>query len=170
MNKHLKYLSYVIRHKWFVMQACFKRGLYWQGIVHDWSKFMPDEFFPYVEAFNGEYGYKFEESTHSHHSDIQRHERTMAAFDRAWLKHQHRNPHHWQHWVLRNDNGTTVPLEMPIKYAKEMICDWEGAGRAINGKADTLVWYTKNRDKIILHVDTRFWVDYHLGYISTDEE
>lgn len=163
MNKHLKYLSYIVRHKWFVMLACFSRGLYWQGIKHDWSKLLPDEWFPYVEAFNGEFGYAFKESAHSHQSDIQRHERVMHEFDVAWLKHQHRNPHHWQHWVLRNDNGSTVALAMPAKYIGEMVSDWDGAGRAITGRAGgTLEWYLKNRERIVLHPETRRLVEYLL--------
>ncbi|MFR1480703.1 MAG: DUF5662 family protein [Hydrogeniiclostridium mannosilyticum] len=28
----------------------------------------------------------------------------VQAFQRAWLLHIHRNPHHWQHWVLINDD------------------------------------------------------------------
>lgn len=35
----------------------------------------------------------------------------VENFNRAWLLHIHRNPHHWQHWVLINDDpelGETV--------------------------------------------------------------
>ena len=51
MNKYLKYLSYVLRHKWFVMLACFKVKLFWQGITHDLSKFLPDEFISLDERY-----------------------------------------------------------------------------------------------------------------------
>jgi len=51
--KHLAYLRYVLRHKWFVLLACWRAGLYWRGIVHDWHKFLPSEWFPYVEHFHG---------------------------------------------------------------------------------------------------------------------
>jgi hypothetical protein len=76
-------------------------------------------------------------------------------FDRAWLHHQHRNPHHWQHWVLREDSGATKILAMPPHFVREMVADWMGAGRAITGKWDLPIWYAKNREKIQLHAASR---------------
>lgn len=47
------YLKYVVRHKWFVFWACRALGVpLWQSIVHDWTKFLPSEWFPYVRYFN----------------------------------------------------------------------------------------------------------------------
>lgn len=79
-------------------------------------------------------------------------------FNVAWLKHQHRSPHHWQHWVLQEDDGDKFALEMPVKYVKEMICDWRGAGKA-QGFNDTPAWYLKNKDKMILAPATRLLVE-----------
>ena len=54
MKPHWQYLSYVIRHKWFVLLAGLSlRVPLWQLIVHDWSKFLPCEWFPYVRFFYG---------------------------------------------------------------------------------------------------------------------
>lgn len=151
--KHLRYLRYVIRHKWFVMLACFRRGLIWRGIKHDWSKFLPCEWVPYAEYFYGEaVRLKKEEA-----DDFQYWTRVApyhAAFDRAWLHHQHYNDHHWQHWVLRNDDGSTKALPMPELCVREMLADWEGAGRAITGKAAWWEWYSKNKARMILHEAT----------------
>lgn len=162
--KHWKYLKYVIKHKWFVLCACCRRGLVWQGIIHDWSKFLPSEWRPYAEFFYGPTKEDREQSVKILGYDcypakvLQR-----AEFDKAWLKHQHRSPHHYQHWILREDSGKVIELEMPTKYALEMICDWEGAGRAITGKTGgTLAWYIKNRDNIKLHQDTRKLVESEL--------
>lgn len=168
MSKHLRYLRYVVIHKWFVLGACWRRGLIWQGIVHDWSKFLPSEWFPYADFF---YGYKPTAAEREqarrvlgHDPDPSNDERRLA-FNAAWLKHQHRSPHHWQHWVLRNDDGTTVVLPMPHRYLLEMLCDWDGAGRAITGKAGgTPAWYAKNRQRMMFHPDTREYVDQELGY------
>lgn len=161
--KHIRYLRYVIVHKWFVLLACWRRGLIWQGIVHDWSKFLPSEWVPYAQFF---YGYK---STAEERDlarrvlgyDPDRSDKDVrGAFDRAWLKHQHRSPHHWQHWILREDSGGTIILEMPRRYALEMISDWDGAGRAITGRhGATADWYLKNRAKIQLHPNTRRLVE-----------
>lgn len=166
--KHAKYLSYVVRHKWFVLCACWRRGLYWQGIIHDWSKFLPSEWFPYAQFFYGEKfpewsaisaGQKYAGYPYELTATYVRHE-----FDRAWLKHQHRSPHHWQHWILREDSGATNILEMPIRYATEMVCDWEGAGRAITGKTGgTVAWYLKNEAQIQLHPTTRRLIEQLLG-------
>lgn len=197
-----KYLWYLIRHRWYVMLACFREGLYWQGLIHDWSKFLPGEFFPYAWYFyskvsigetiegvseNAPFRGKVINTRESHTGDggvdpqiiweggqptwiwsFEDWDRVevLAAFNAAWLAHQHRNPHHWQHWVLREDSGATFALPMPHKYRLEMVCDWQGAGRAITGKfdrqypyAETAAWYKKNADKMILHEDTRKWVE-----------
>ena len=158
--KHLKYLRYLARHKWFVLVACFRRGLYWQGIIHDWSKFLLSEWLPYAQFF---YGNRF---VSENAKDLRR-----ISFDRAWLEHQHRSPHHWQHWVLRNDDGSTVALNMPRRYLLEMLCDWEGAGRAITGKiGGTPSWYAKNRHKMLLHPATRAIVEMELGITEATED
>ena len=60
MSKHFQYASYVIRHKWFVMLACFRMGLYWRGIKHDLSKLLPSEWVPYTNYF---YGRQFRDET-----------------------------------------------------------------------------------------------------------
>lgn len=163
MKKHLKYLSYVVRHKWFVLLACIKHGIILRGIVHDWSKFLPSEWFAYAEFFYGR-GKVLRDKKHNTHyltpDELIELEAIRRNFDRAWLKHQHHSPHHWQHHILREDNGGTKVLEMSPAEALEMVCDWIGAGRAITGKADgTLDWYMRNRDKMALGYRTRVQVE-----------
>lgn len=70
---------------------------------HDMSKNTPDEYGPYDDYFYGE-------QTPA----------VMEAFNRAWLMHIHRNPHHWQHWVLINDEHKegTILIEMPYHEMK----------------------------------------------------
>jgi hypothetical protein len=149
VKKYLKYLSYVVRHKYFVFVECWRWGLVWQGLVHDWSKFLPGEMIPYANYFYGGDKRKDRFYTPSQGTD---------DFNYAWLKHQHRNPHHWQHWVLQEDDGGKYAMKMPYKYVLEMVCDWAGAGRA-QGFSDTRGWYLKNKDKMILHPYTRFQVE-----------
>jgi hypothetical protein len=79
-------------------------------------------------------------------------------FDRAWLHHQHFNAHHWNHWVLRRDDGSFKALPMPERFAREMVADWIGAGRA-QGKPDVRGWYEANRDKLLLDPATRSYVE-----------
>jgi len=160
--KHFLYLKYLIRHKWYVAKACFRHGLYWRGLKHDWSKLLPCEWLPYAESFYGSrstYLRKLAKETTLSWSAQTELAKVKDAFDRAWLHHQHWNSHHWQHWVLREDSGATKILEIPAKDAIEMYCDWEGAGLAITGKKDVASWYEKNRDKMLLHPNTRALVE-----------
>ena len=83
----------------------------------------------------------------------------QAAFDKAWFHHQHRNPHHHQHWVLREDGGDLKALRMPDGLVREMVADWCGAGRAITGKWEVASWYEKNADKMVLHPAVRKQVE-----------
>ena len=168
--KYINYLNYIFRHKFYVAQECFKRGLYWRGIIHDWSKFLPDEFFPYAESFYGigKYSDEFEVSYVktflAETGKVIPFNKTKLgvrqAFNKSWMLHQRRNKHHHQYWVLREDSGNVFAIEMPVKYATEMVCDWIGAGKAINGKNDVVSWYEKNKDKMILHENTRKFVEF----------
>jgi hypothetical protein len=155
MNKHLKYLSYVLRHKYFVFVECCKVGLFWQGLVHDLSKFSSIEWFPYVEFFYGDSGWVRGSSVRPP-KDID------DKFDFAWLCHQHNNPHHWQYWIRHGDDGTIRVFPMSDKHRKEMLCDWKGAGKAITGSNDSKNWYMVNRDKMTLHEETRKWIEQQL--------
>lgn len=145
MKAHAQYLSYVVRHKWFVFRAGLKTGApLWRLVIHDWSKFSPAEWTPYVRSFYGKQG---------------RTPEVRAAFDAAWLHHQHSNPHHWQHWLLQEDDGPLKTLPIPAPLVREMVADWMGAGRAITGRWEVAEWYAKNRERIRLHSDTRALVE-----------
>lgn len=195
MKAHLNYLKYVLRHKWFVFQACLKLGVpLLIAIFHDWDKFLPDEWFPYVHTFYAPNGSKqYKEST---------------AFAYAWMLHQHRNKHHWQYWlklhiptpetdamlpesdylmwdrgelqriVMRN-SGNHEWLELQDIYPKDWITVTADPMPDVYrremladwrgaGKAlgfpDTTNWYFNNRDKMKLHPDTRKWIEDQLGY------
>lgn len=150
MTALAKYFWYTVRHKAFVFIECLRLGIPWRGLVHDLSKFLPDEFLPYARHFYGRPG---------PHAAADSGE---EAFNLAWLKHQRRNLHHWQAWLLRFDDGTVRALEMPDEYRREMLADWRGAGRA-QGKPDTLEWYMQNQQKMVLGFATRAWVEQELG-------
>jgi hypothetical protein len=168
--KHLKYLSYVIRHKWFVFLACCRYGIPLAGIVHDWSKCLPSEWRPYAENFYGS-----RKSVEALDAIGEFGCAELAPFgyfvgDRfqvAWNHHQKRNPHHWQYWLITMDSGETFPLPMPDRYRREMLADWIGAGRAITGQYETAAWYHKNREKMRLHSETRHWIEAELGEVTS---
>jgi len=161
--QHWKYLQYVVRHKWFVYQAGREIGVgRWQLLIHDWHKFLPSEWIPYAEFFNG-----------PKTDDPAEKQRRKDAFRKAWLLHQNRAPHHWNFWVLVNDwdDPQVSGIEMPYKYILEMIADWRGAGKA-QGNNDTRGWYLKNRSRQIMHENTRYTLEMllHLfGYLEESD-
>lgn len=160
MKRHLAYLRYVIRHKWFVFLACLKmRVPIWRAIIHDWSKFTPREWFPYTQQFFNPDGTprKVRKASGAYDPNAQ-----SIEFEKAWLFHQC-NLHHWQAWISIGDNGNLTALPMPETYAREMIADWIGAGRAISGRIDWRPWYKINKDKMILHPETRQWIENQLN-------
>jgi hypothetical protein len=143
---HLKYAKYVLWHKLYVFLECLKRGIPLRGLLHDLSKLRPDEWRPYARYFYGGGSTKD----------------TKQEFHRAWLKHIHRNSHHWQFHILKLDDGGEEVMYMPRKDMIEMLCDWIGAGKALN-MPDTAGWYMKNRHIIKLHPLTRRWIEIQLG-------
>lgn len=151
--KHIKYLKYILKHKWFVMVECFKCGIFYRGITHDLSKFLPSEWIPYVNYF---YGYSDPASPIKRKEDF-----PDFGFNMSWLKHQKRNNHHWQWWILLEDGGDIKMMPMPINSILEMLCDWYGASMAqgFGGWPVVLEWYEKNRDYIKLEENTRFIVE-----------
>ena len=163
MMKYYYYLEYVLKHKWFVFVECRKAGIFWRGLLHDLSKFRPSEFIPYARYFYGKYpDYEAYEGTtvkrpRFFKEDIQR------RFDRAWLKHIHRNPHHWQYWILQEDDGPQKLIPIPPKILIEMVCDWHGAGKAITGEDNIEDWYQQNKDKIMLNRINRKFVEKKIG-------
>lgn len=162
MIRHLSYLKYVLRHKWFVFYAGLKIGVpLWRLLIHDWSKFTPAEWLPYSRMFYNEDGTKATPARGATRDKRILNER--AAFDYAWLHHQHASPHHWQHWLLREDDGGTKRLRMPDHFVREMVADWAGAGRAIKGTWEFREWFFQNLPKLVMHpetlIDVRKYVD-----------
>jgi hypothetical protein len=151
-SKFLIYLNYVFRHKCFVFLECLHYGLLWQGLIHDWHKFLPDEFIPYMHYFGGGINTSRDKTGYYKPTDT-----GNPAFDMAWFRHQKRAKHHWQYWIVPEYDSQKA-LEIPRRFALEMIADWRGAGRAQN-KPDTLAWYIQNKDKMVLHPNTRKFIE-----------
>ncbi|WP_175639152.1 DUF5662 family protein [Metabacillus schmidteae] len=127
---------YILDHKLNVLIECWQEGLYIQGIVHDWSKFLPIEFMPYAKKFF----YKDEKSAEDE-----------MKWKKAWLHHQHKNKHHWEYWVVDPNNKQALP--MPRKYLIEMVCDWRSFSRKWGRKVKPAT--LDLTDKILLHPDTK---------------
>ena len=135
-------------HKYWVAKYCFKAGLYWQGITHDLSKFSPIEFWESVRFYQGT-------------SSPINAAKEAQGYSLAWQHHKGRNPHHYEHWTDNYDSGTTC-IEMPYKYAVELICDYLGAGKAYLGDKFTYTgeynWWIEKRKVAKMHPYTANFV------------
>lgn len=140
---------------------------------HDESKYSKMEYEAYDNYFYRG-GYSDEEGKYT--------------FDYAWLHHIHHNKHHWQYWVLIEDDGDVLTssgkvkaLDMPNKYIIEMVCDWwtfswkksDSDGRK-SSLGEIFTWYDEHKDKIILSPATRTKVEKLLDairkYIVSNED
>ena len=90
------------------------------------------------------------------------------AFDYAWLAHIHANPHHWQHWLLQNDDpkiGLKI-LDMPYVFVVEMLMDWWSFSWKSENLYEIFDWYEKNKAGIKLSDKTMTTVESILDKIK----
>ena len=127
-----RYFLSILRHKRRVLLECWRERLYWQGVTHDLSKFLPDEFFSSALFFED--------------ADLTEAQREKAQV--GLIRHYHRNPHHPEHWLLKPDKA----LPMPRRYLLELLCDWRAFGP---DDESVRAWYLKNKDGFVFHPDTR---------------
>ena len=154
MWRHFKTVS---KHKWEVFKECSACGLFWQGLVHDMSKFSFVEFLPSAKYFQG------------NRSPIEA-EKEEIGYSKAWLHHKGHNKHHWEYWTDFADDGTIIANKMPVEYVIEMVCDWIGAGKVYSKdkwtQASPLEYYTKVRGGRYFHPDTEVLIMVMLGVIN----
>lgn len=88
-------------------------------------------------------------------------EEIKKNFNLAWLHHIHNNPHHWQHWVLINDDPGEgmIMLDMPYNYIIEMICDWWSFSWTKGNLYEIFNWYDAHKDYMKLSDKTRETVE-----------
>lgn len=143
--EHFKTITY---HKYLVMQGCFRVGLYYQGLTHDLSKYMPSEFFV---------GAKYYQGTRSPNNA----EREDKGYSSAWLHHKGRNKHHYEYWIdysMKEVEGGMKPAQMPVRYVIEMFMDRIAASKVYNKEAytdsDPLKYFRAGKNVGLLHPKT----------------
>ena len=178
MKKYFKNLAYILEHKLNVFIEGRKLGLgAWQLLMHDMSKFSKSEWSGYAKFFfNPGFGAQYFPPCKTgdfRFTNIKvKNDKIKELFNLAWLNHKHCNKHHWQYWLDIKDHKI-VPLEMPIKYEKEMLADWNAMSRKFhkgkNTRLATKEWYEKQTD-IILHPNTKKSVEFYFehGFVSSD--
>ena len=163
-----KYDEYIIEHKSNVTKAydwlcknlpeifpdeAVKSMVEWQcANAHDQSKYDKEEYDAYDQYFYGNRSYE-----------------VVQNFNYAWLQHIHKNPHHWQHWILINDDPELgiVALEIPLNYIIEMICDWWSFSWRSDNFYEIFDWYDKHKDTIKMNTTSRRIVEDILNKMRT---
>lgn len=117
-----------------------------QGLMHDMSKYSPTEFWV---------GAKYYQGTRSPNEA----EREAYGYSVAWLHHKGRNRHHFEYWTDYNPVTKLVePVEMPVKYVKEMFCDRVAASKIYMGDKYTndapLEYFMKAKARRVIHPKT----------------
>lgn len=114
---------------------------HWRAANHDESKYDKEEYEAYDNYFYGG----------------NRSFKVVQDFNYAWLHHIHNNPHHWQYWVLINDNEKegTIALEMPKECVLEMIADWWSFSWKEGNLFEIFNWYADHRAKQYIHRKSR---------------
>lgn len=143
------HLSTIMKHKFWVFYFCNMCGFPWKGLVHDMSKFSYTEFWTNVKyVIPGKSPI-----------DVQKEE---IGFSIAWQHHKGHNPHHYEFWMDKFDDGCYV-TKMPFKYAVEMLCDNLAAGKAYQGKnfsyESELKWWENQKKIRNMHPDNRDFLD-----------
>mgnify|MGYP007069858149 CR=1 FL=1 len=140
-------------------------GIKWDSLMmqiksHDWSKRTEEEYGAYDAYFYGTGSGPAGKAP-----EVQR------AFDRAWLHHIHNNLHHWQHWVLIDDEGDNSngdkykPLDIPNECIIEMICDWWSFSWKKGDLREIFNWWDEHLDKVIMTDSSREKVEGLLAMI-----
>lgn len=108
---------------------------------HDRSKNNEDECEPYDGYFYGK----------------NRSYQVIQDYEYAWLLHIHRNPHHWQYWILNHDDPDEAEtiMDMPENCILEMICDWWSFSWRSENLYEIFDWYDKNGPYMKLSRKTR---------------
>lgn len=143
INEHINNVKYI----WKKVEKSLK--IYDQSKIltinnlietHDKSKFNDNEFKGYCQYF-----YPTED-----------YEKREKCFQYSWNVHQKKNPHHWEYWIIY-ENGKNVVLDMDYIYIVEMLCDW--SAMSMKFKDLPLEFYNKNKDKMLLHKDTKSCIE-----------
>ena len=164
----IRHFKTITQHKLLVMKYCFRLGLYWQGLLHDLSKYSPVEFFV---------GAKYWQGTCSPNNA----ERKATGVSRAWLHHKGRNKHHFEYWIdyavgkdLSGENMPMVGMKMPEKYVAEMFCDRVAASRVYMGEkyTDRSPWeyYDRYKWHYIIHPETAAQLESALRVLRDEGE
>ena len=157
--QHFKTITW---HRWLVRQGCFKVGLYWQGLIHDLSKYSKTEF---------SVGARYYQGTRSPNAA----ERDEKGFSEAWMHHKGRNRHHYEYWTdMNRQTRVYESVPMPRKYLVEMVMDRRAACKVYQGEnyapGAELEYLERSREKALMHPETVQQLRYLLTMLRDEGE
>ena len=142
----IKHFCTITKHRHMVIRHCAKTGILWQGLRHDLSKYSLAEFIPGAKYYLG-----YKSPTEA--------ERMEIGYSAAWMHHKGRNKHHFEYWTDYNPQTKKMsPVEMPLRYVKEMFCDRVAAGKIYLGKNYTndnpINYFMNGNARYVMHPNT----------------
>jgi hypothetical protein len=103
----VRHVRKTLLHKWFVLLAGLRTGApIWRLVIHDWSKLLPSEALAYARHFCATPA-----------------DQRPADFQRAWLLHQNRHPHHWEYWIPRSGKSPLPAIDRYVVHS-DLIFAW----------------------------------------------
>ena len=159
----IQHFKTITHHRHLVRRHCFAVGLYWQGLTHDLSKYMPSEFIVGAMYYQGD-------------RSPNTAEREATGVSKAWLHHKGRNKHHLEYWIdySLESNGKMDGIRMPVRYVAEMVCDRIAASKTYRGDkytdADPYIYYEKSRDHYMIHPETDALLEKFLRMLKENGE
>lgn len=156
----------ITHHKFLVMYHCFRVGLYWQGLVHDLSKYSPTEFLVGARYYQGD-------------RSPNAAERADIGYSTAWMHHKGRNKHHYEYWIdmRANRDATFEGKPIPTRYVVEMFCDRVAASKVYQGpkyKDDSSLIYLKleqsSEGELLFHKESMDLLETMLTWLAEDGE
>lgn len=161
MSNFFKHIKIIRTHRKYVRKACFKMGLFWQGLTHDLSKYSPTEL-SICKYYTGK------KSPHQ----VAREE---LGYSPSWVHHYHTNKHHHMFWIDETETGEIIPMKMPFKFVCESLADMLGASKAYNlenWRPEMLLnyWEQKCLGKRIMHEDSIQLLDTLIRYLVNHGE
>lgn len=161
--KAWEHLKTIVHHKNLVRKACFRVGLYRQGIMHDWSKYTPVEFLVGCRYYQG-------------NKSPNNAEREEKGYSSAWLHHKGRNKHHLEYWIDYSAHGNKQMqgMRMPVRYVVEMFMDRIAACKNYQKENYTdrspLAYYEHGKDHYMLHEESRELLERLLHMLAEEGE
>ena len=160
--KAWQHFKTITKHRILVMKGCFHVGLYWQGLVHDLSKYSPTEFLV---------GAKYYQGTRSPNAA----EREEKGYSESWMHHKGRNKHHYEYWTDLNPvTKRYEAVEMPRRYLVEMVMDRRAACMTYQGKnytsASPLEYLDRSRERNFMNPATEKQLRYILTMLRDQGE